>query len=198
MTELVGTHTFIRPPQSRDWSAWAELRSRSRAFLEPWEPAWPADSLTRAAWDTRFKRQQEEMQRGLSYSFLSFRKTDGALVGGLSLTNVRRGVSQSALLGYWVGQPFARQGHTFDSVSLLLDYALSPALGLHRVEAGCLPRNLASRGLLKKLGFQEEGVARAYLRINNVWEDHLMFSMLDDDWRKKQNDETPIRHALGL
>lgn len=179
---LTGERICLRPGSADDWAAWVAVRERSRDFLVPWEPMWPADCLTRPAWHRRLKRLYEDWQHDLAYSFLSFRLSDGVIVGGLSLTNVRRGVSQSAMLGYWVGQPFARQGYTGEAVALLLDYAFGPDLSLHRIEAGCLPRNLPSRGLLQKLRFQQEGLARAFLKINGVWEDHLMFSMLENDW----------------
>jgi ribosomal-protein-alanine N-acetyltransferase len=49
------------------------------------------------------------------------------------------------------------------------------------VEAACIPRNEASLRLLKACGFQQEGSARSYLRINGSWEDHVLFAILDSD-----------------
>ncbi len=179
-TRLEGERVMMRPPEPRDWSAWAALRARSRSFLTPWEPAWPADTLTRDSFTRRIRRQMAEWRDDLTYSFLTFERDSGTLVGGLGLGNIRRGVSQTATIGYWVGEPFARRGYTAEAVRLVLDYAFDE-LDLHRVEASCLPNNQASRALLEKLGFSCEGSARGYLRIEGVWRDHLIFARLKED-----------------
>ena len=67
-----------------------------------------------------------------------------------------------------------------EAVRGALQFAFSD-LALHRVEAACLPNNLPSRRLLERVGFQQEGLARAYLRINGAWEDHLLFAALASD-----------------
>ena len=99
------------------------------------------------------------------------------MVGGITLSNVRRGVAQMGSIGYWVGQPFARQGHTLAAVNAVTRFSFD-RLGLHRVEAACIPTNEPSRGVLLKAGFTQEGLARAYLRINGIWHDHLLFGMV--------------------
>ncbi len=177
---LEGQRVLLRPPEARDWSAWAALRARSQNFLTPWEPAWPPDSLTREAFSRRMRRQLAEWQDDLTYSFLTIERNTAMLVGGLSLGNIRRGVSQTATIGYWVGEPYARRGFTSEAVRLALDYAFDQ-LDLHRVEASCLPANLPSRALLGKLGFTCEGVARGYLRIKETWQDHLIYARLKED-----------------
>ena len=108
---------------------------------------------------------------------------DDALVGGIGLSNVRRGVSETASLGYWVGEPYARQGYMSAALPLVLDFAFE-RLRLHRVEAACLPTNIPSRALLTRAGFHQEGHARQYLCIEGKWQDHLLFAMLSADWRK--------------
>ncbi|MEI8394529.1 MAG: GNAT family protein [Rhodospirillaceae bacterium] len=179
---LTGRLVTLRPPTMQDWSAWAELRSASKNFLTPREPEWPADALTRSTFARRVKRQRNEWNDDLAYSFISFENETGRLVGGLGLGNLRRGVAQSSTLGYWVGERFAKRGYTSDAVRLVLNFAFNE-LNLHRVEASCLPDNIASRRLLCKLGFIEEGLARSYLRINGAWRDHLLFAVLKDEWQ---------------
>jgi ribosomal-protein-alanine N-acetyltransferase len=177
---LVGRHVYLRPPRRGDWQEWAELRALSRDFLVPWEPTWPADALTQAAYRRRLTRSTKDWADDLCYSFFIFSRADDALVGGVTLSNVRRGVAQAASLGYWIGRPFARQGHMTDAVATLVTYAFDK-LGLHRLDAACLPANVPSRLLLKKIGFHEEGRARKYLRINGAWQDHLLFARLIED-----------------
>jgi [ribosomal protein S5]-alanine N-acetyltransferase len=116
----------------------------------------------------------------LAYPFLVFRSLDGVLLGGCTISNVRRGVTQCAAIGYWVGEPYARQGRMFAALRLLLPFAFG-ALTLHRIEAACIPENEASGKLLRKLGFREEGRALRYLQINGEWRDHILFGLLQDE-----------------
>ena len=117
------------------------------------------------------------MERGLAFPLLVFREMDNAMVGGITLSNIRRGVAQMGSIGYWVGQPFTRQGFTVAAVRAVTEFSFVK-LGLHRLEAACIPTNTASRGVLLKAGFTQEGMARAYLRINGSWRDHLLFGLV--------------------
>lgn len=175
-----GDGVFLRPLESRDYAAWAELREASRAFLTPWEPTWPADDLTRAAFRRRLRRHAEEMDRDEAYPFIIFRERDDAMVGGLTLGQVRRGVAQTVTLGYWMGAPYAGQGYMSRAVRAAASYAFAN-LRFHRIEAACLPHNERSMRLLERNGFRREGVARSYLRINGIWQDHILFARLDSD-----------------
>jgi ribosomal-protein-alanine N-acetyltransferase len=175
-----GHEVALRWPSAGDFPAWARLREMSRDFLTPWEPSWPADDLTRGAFRRRLKRYAEDQRNDLSYSFFIFRKSDEALVGGLTIANIRRGVAQAGSLGYWMGESFARQGYMTAAVRAVAPFAFG-ALGLHRIEAACIPSNIASTRLLEKCGFIREGLARQYLCINGTWHDHLLFARLRDD-----------------
>jgi ribosomal-protein-alanine N-acetyltransferase len=164
-------------PELKHYSEWANLRAVSRAFLTPWEPTWSPDDLTRDSFRIRLRRYTDDARDGRSFPFFIFRKEDGALVGGLTLSRIQRGVAQSGTLGYWIGAPFQRQGHMLAAVRALIGAAFS-TLDLHRVEAACVPENTASRSLLLKAGFEEEGLARSYLRINGLWRDHCLFGLV--------------------
>ena len=177
---IAGAGVTLRVPQSGDFAEWAALRERSRAFLVPWEPTWPADDLTRGAFRRRLKRYAEDLRNDLAYAFLISRSDDGALVGGLTLANIRRGVAQAGSIGYWVGAPFARKGYTTAAMRALVPFCFG-TLRLHRLEAACIPGNTASVRLLEKIGFQREGYARSYLCINGTWQDHLLYARLKDD-----------------
>jgi ribosomal-protein-alanine N-acetyltransferase len=177
---VTGAGVYLRPPSPNDYAEWAALREQSRAFLTPWEPIWPADDLSRAAFRRRLRRYAEDQRNDVAYSFLIFRTQDNALAGGITLANVRRGVAQAGSIGYWVGAPFARQGLMTSAVRALIPFCFGN-LRLHRLEAACIPTNKASIGLLEKTGFQREGYARQYLCINGVWQDHLLYARLKDD-----------------
>lgn len=177
---IVGDGVYLRPSELRDYVEWSALREQSRAFLTPWEPVWPADDLTRTSFRYRVRRHAEEMARDEAYSFFVFRESDDVLLGGLSFGYVRRGVSQSASLGYWMGEPYAGKGYMTRAVRAACAYVFEKQ-GLHRIEASCLPTNEPSRRLLERVGFRQEGYARSYLNINGEWRDHLLFALLDSD-----------------
>jgi len=171
---------YLRYPRVSDYPQWAELRGESRAFLSPWEPQWARDELTKGAFRRRLKRYAHEARSDTAYAFFVFRKEDETLLGGCTLSNVRRGVTQCCALGYWIGERFSRQGYMFDAIRALVPFVFS-TLGLHRIEAACLPSNDASKSLLMKIGFRQEGLARRYLQINGDWQDHLLFALLADE-----------------
>lgn len=177
---VVGTKVVLRAPGMGDFDAWAELRAASRAFLAPWEPLWPADDLTRSSFRRRIARYRQDWRDDVGYAFFVLRGSDQALVGGLTLTNVRRGVSQSVSLGYWMGEAHAGRGYMSAAVRTLLPHAFG-TLGFRRVEAACVPTNTASTRLLERVGFTREGLARQYLCINGVWMDHALYAIVKGD-----------------
>jgi [ribosomal protein S5]-alanine N-acetyltransferase len=174
---ITGERVTLRVPQMNDFEEWAALRETSRDFLVPWEPTWPADDLTRGSFRRRLKRYAEDQRNDLAYPYFIFRNADQKLVGGLTMTNIRRGVAQAGSLGYWMGAAYARQGYMTAAVSGLVPFAFS-TLKLHRLEAACIPENAASVRLLEKTGFVREGYAREYLCINGIWQDHLLYAQV--------------------
>ncbi|ABS62302.1 GCN5-related N-acetyltransferase [Parvibaculum lavamentivorans DS-1] len=180
---ILGHGVYLRTPQLPDHGAWADLRSRSRDFLTPWEPIWPADDLTRTAFRRRIRRYQREIREDHAYPFFIFREEDDVLLGGCTLSGVQRGVQQSCTLGYWAGEVFAGRGYVTAAVRALVPYVFEE-LKLHRLQAACLPENERSRAVLRKCGFTEEGIARGYLRINGAWRDHVVYAILRDDPRQ--------------
>jgi ribosomal-protein-alanine N-acetyltransferase len=180
MPGIFGAGVTLRPPHSGDFAEWAALRETSRAFLTPWEPTWPPDDLTRSAFRRRLKRYAEDQRGDLAYAFLIFRSDDNAMVGGLTLANIRRGVAQAGSIGYWIGAPFVRKGYMTAAVRALIPYGFTTRR-LHRLEAACIPDNTASIRLLERTAFKREGYARDYLCINGIWQDHLLYARLKDD-----------------
>jgi ribosomal-protein-alanine N-acetyltransferase len=177
---LQGDGLYLRPPVHGDYSDWAELRSRSRNFLMPWEPSWASDELTRGAYRRRLRQYQKEQREETGYAFFAFRSFDDRLVGGVSLTAIRRGVTQSATLGYWMGAPFAGQGYMTETVRTLVPFVFRQ-LWLHRIEAATLIGNVPSMRVLERNGFRREGLARRYLKINGQWQDHYLFALVAED-----------------
>jgi [ribosomal protein S5]-alanine N-acetyltransferase len=172
----------LRPPERDDYPGWKALREAGREFLREWEPAWAPDHLSETAFRGRvaWARRAIETDRGVPL-FL-WRRADAALVGAITLDNVRRGPSQAGTLGYWVGPAFARQGYMTEALAAVAHHGFT-ILDLSRLEAACLPENKASRGLLERVGFKYEGVAQAYLQINGRWRTHVLYALLRHDRR---------------
>lgn len=174
---------LLRAPALGDFPQWAKLRGDSRTFLAPWEPIWPADDLTKLAFRRRIRRYQREIKSGTGYPFFVFSPDGETLLGGLALAQIQRGVTQSAVLGYWMGAPYAGRGFMGAAVRAVAGFAFE-TLHLNRIEAACLPHNDASIRLLEKVGFHREGYARKYLCIDGRWQDHLLYGLLRDDPRQ--------------
>lgn len=172
----------LRPPQMPDFPAWSALRRDSRDFLQPWEPTWAPDHLTRRSFATRVAWARKAIADGREVPLFLVRRDDNVLIGGLTLSNIRRGPAQAGTAGYWTGQPHIRHGYMREAIEALVHYAFT-RLDLSRIEAGCLPENAPSRRLLETCGFKYEGVAQSYLQIDGRWRTHVLYANLRNDRR---------------
>lgn len=172
----------LRLPGHGDFAAWTGLRAESRAFLTPWEPVWHADHLSRRAFTSRVHWAARASRNGSSLPLFLIRRGDGVLLGAITLDGIRRGPAQMGTLGYWIGAPFARQGYMREAIGAVAAHAFGP-MDLSRIEAACLPENIASRAVLEQCGFKYEGVAQSYLQINGRWRNHVLYSCLRADRR---------------
>lgn len=181
---IASERMFLRPPQHSDHRAWSSLRRDSKGFLEPWEPNWSADHLSRKAFTNRVYWAHRAIGNGQAVPLFMFQQNSGALLGAITLDNIRRGPAQAASCGYWIGERYARQGYMREALKAVVHYAFTE-LDLSRVESACLPENKASRGVLEKSGFKYEGVAQSYLQINGRWRTHVLYANLRIDRRGK-------------
>lgn len=179
----IGTDRLIlRPPEMADFDGWAALRRESRAFLQPWEPTWSRDHLSWRAFRNRVTWADRSLRTGEAVPLFLALRGSGVVVGGLTLSNIRREPAEAGTLGYWTGERHARQGYMREALLALVAHAFSE-IGISRLEAACLPDNQASRGLLEKCGFKYEGVAQAYLQIDGRWRNHVLYAALRPDRR---------------
>jgi ribosomal-protein-alanine N-acetyltransferase len=176
---LTGKRVVLRLPQFGDHAAWSALRQESRDFLVPWEPTWSPEEFGRGPWRQRLRRYEQDYRHGTGIAFFILQH-DGTLVGGITLGGIRYGVSQSAHVGYWIGARFAGRGFMLDAINLVTAYGFE-RLGLHRIEAACIPDNHRSIRVLEKAGFSREGLLRSYLKINGNWRDHLLYALIAGD-----------------
>lgn len=180
---LGGQPILLRLPQMKDFEAWQSLRRSSMDFLRPFEPRWTELDLTRRVFSMRVRRAREEAEEGTDYTFFAFTEENGreTLVGGITLSNIRRRAAQFVTLGYWMGQPYAGRGIMTKAVGLTIPFIFD-TLDLHRIHAAFLPGNQPSRRVLEKNGFVEEGFAKHYLQINGRWEDHVLMGLTRERW----------------
>ncbi len=189
---LVQDPVYLRQAETKDFQTWASLREESRRHLVAWEGDWAPEALQAAAFKQRLKLFAQEKQNGRAVSLFIFHRDSRALVGGITLTNIRYGAARAATLGYWIGAPYTRRGYGAAAVTALVGHAVD-AIGLNRIEAACQAENAASRALLLKCGFIQEGIARDYLRINGEWRDHDLYAITAKDFRNRETPPTDLR-----
>lgn len=183
---LVHEPVLLRAAAPSDYAAWASLREASRTHLTEWEEAWTAEQAGPAAFRRRLKLYERDRRRGGGLSLLLFRMSDNALLGGVTLSNIRYGAARSAHLGYWVGAAHVRRGYATAAVQALAAHAFG-TIDLNRLAAACQPENIASQKLLERCGFTREGLARDYLMINGQWRDHFIYALTARDYRAQGN-----------
>ena len=143
---------------------------------------WAPDHLSRRAFTNRVYWASRALAQGTAVPLFMIRRDDNALLGAITLDNIRTGPAQSGTLGYWIGQKYARHGFMREGLEAVVHYAFNE-MDLSRLEAACLPENSASRGVLEKTGFKYEGVAQSYLQIDGRWRNHVLYANLRSDRR---------------
>jgi ribosomal-protein-alanine N-acetyltransferase len=188
-TILTGPRVELRPLRGSDFDAWHDVRSRSREWLEPWEPladpSSPDPVTDPEAFRARCGAWERQRHFDTAYGFGLFLH-DGSLVGEVSLGSVQRGPFQSAFVGYWIDARHAGQGLIPEGVAVILRYGFDE-LHLHRIEAAIVPRNHASRRVAEKLGLRDEGISVRFLQIRGVWEDHVRYAVTSEEWNARRD-----------
>lgn len=164
---------FIREPQLSDEQRFLDAMQRSQVLHFPWVVA----PLTPEEF-------QNYIQRSLQPNNKSLLALDekAHIVGVFNLSEIVRGAFQNAYLGFYASIDYQGRGLMSTAMKLVLEYAFVE-LKLHRIEANIQPGNLKSIHVVKKNGFREEGFSPRYLKINDVWCDHLRFAMTYEDWK---------------
>lgn len=176
--ELTRRDLVLRAARPGDYLQWRETRLKSRDFLRPYEPRWGEADLSIAVFRERLNRNRREARLGTEFSFLIFSREGSRerLAGGLTLSNIRRRAALHGNLGYWMSVDSAGKGIMSEAVGIILPFVFD-TLGLQRLQAACLPENTASRRVLEKNRFREEGYAESYLQIDGRWQDHVLYAL---------------------
>jgi len=171
----------LRPVRMRDGAQWSRIRLAEREHLEPWEPTGEADWVARHAassWPALYSSLRAEARRGRMLPYVI--EVDGRFRGQLTIGNVTHGALRSAWIGYWVSREVIGRGVATGALALGLDHCFG-AVTLHRVEATVRPENSASRAVLARVGFREEGLLRRYLDVDGAWRDHLLVALTAEE-----------------
>lgn len=172
----------LRPLRSGDAADWVAVRQRNAAWLGPWEATPPGGGPPAAASRLVFAAMRRSLNRqarlGETLPFaVSY---DGRLAGQLTVASITRGSLNSGFAGYWVDEAVAGRGVMATSLALVVDHCFTE-VSLHRMEVNIRPENVASRRVVEKLGFREEGLRKRYLHIDGAYRDHLAYALTVED-----------------
>ncbi len=172
----------VQPIRMRDMVAWSEVRRRNRDWLAPWESTPPGtsyvDQYSHAVFAAMTRALRRQARNGTALPFVV--TYQGRLVGQLTIGNIVRGSLNSGYAGYWVDRAVAGRGVTPTALALVVDHCFT-AVGLHRIEANVRPENTASRRVVDKLGFRDEGIRQRYLHIDGAYRDHICYAVTVED-----------------
>ena len=173
---------YLRLPELKDYEPWVNLRRKSESFLLPWEPELDRNFYALSSFKARVRWAKKKFNEKKVIHVFIFRQDDGILMGAITLSHLRKGAAQSGSIGYWLGEPYIKNGYMSEAVKAIIFHAFKN-FELSRIEAATLPENQDSRSLLENIGFKYEGVAQSYLQIAGRWQNHIMYSFLRDDRR---------------
>ncbi|MBU1220410.1 GNAT family N-acetyltransferase [Myxococcota bacterium] len=163
-------------------SLYADFVLRNKAFHGPWDPLRPDEYYSVKYWERELSASKSMVEAGSFFRFTVFEKDKPKMIiGQCALSNIARGVMQSANMGYALDRRFTGRGYMTQTVLAVVDYAFG-ALNLHRIQAGYMPHNRKSGKVLKRCGFRIEGYAKNYILIDGKWEDHILTSRTNHNW----------------
>ena len=179
--DLLDLPVSLRPVRVKDAAAWRDTRVRNAGWLRAWEPTNPETPLYRSSlgpYVSMARTMRREARQGLTVPWVV--TFGGSFVGQLTVGSIVWGSARSAQVGYWIDEAYAGRGITPTALAMAMDHCFF-VIGLHRVEATIRPENHASRRVVEKLGFREEGLRRRSLHIDGAWRDHLCYAMTAED-----------------
>ena len=181
--QLKSARLSVRHGQLADIPAILVYYRTNQAYLEPFEPIKPSTFYTAKYWESELSKRLSDTKAEQSLKlFLFLRQNPTALIGSLNFSNFVRGVFQSCTVGYSLAESYQGQGYMSEALHLGIDYVFNK-MRFHRISANYIPHNQRSGRLLKRMGFVVEGYAREYLYINGQWQDHILTSLINPDFR---------------
>ncbi len=156
--------------------------SDNKLHLEKTGPRWTNDFFELERWRLQLEANLDEFRTDQSLKLFIFERASGSIIGFINFNNIVRRAAQYCNIGYSLAENKQGQGFMEEALRHSIRYSFQ-VMNLHRVMANYMPHNVRSGNVLKKLGFTAEGFARDYLFINGRWEDHVLTSLTNDNWR---------------
>jgi len=169
----------LRPLRRNDRRRWIELRRNNTDWLAQWEATVPEVSGEEPpSFFAMVRRLHREAREGHTMPLVI--TYDNEVVGQLTVGGIAWGSLRSCFIGYWIDRGHAGRGITPTAVAMVTDYMFE-RVRLHRVEINIRPENVASKRVVEKLGFREEGVRTRYLHIDGDWRDHISYVLTAEE-----------------
>lgn len=152
---------------------------RNKEFFRKWSPAYEESYFSLQYHRSWLESIEREMKEGRQVNFGVYVKSNpNRIIGTVSFSNIIKGIFQSCFLGYRTDEHETKKGYATEAIARGVKYMFEE-VKIHRIEANIMPVNSASIRVIEKLGFEYEGLAKKYLKVNGVWEDHCHYVLLN-------------------
>ena len=176
-TLKVDDQIFLRMLSARDAESLFALTDRSREYLREWLP-WLDDT-----------NSAEDSLQYIKHTFHIYNNRKGITAGifyeeelvGIVSFNQLDFTNDIGAVGYWLGEEFQGKGIMTKTVQSLTTYGFEH-LKLNRIEIRVATKNLPSQAIPERLKFTEEGILRQAEKLYNDYVDHILYSMLKEEW----------------
>lgn len=173
---------ILRTAEPTDGKLISDYFIANRDFLREWEPKREDAFFSEAGWTQRLIKLNELHRMGLGYYLIILDSNSGEMLGTISFSNISRFPFHACNVGYSLSETAQGRGVMTRALRMALEYMFN-IQNLHRIMAGYMPRNKRSESVLKRLEFTQEGLAKDYLLINGKWEDHVLTSLTNANWK---------------
>ncbi len=152
----------------------------NKAHLMCWEPKRDNEFYTLETFKVMLSENQRLFEDDSAIKLAVMNKDKTKVIGVCNFTNIIRGAFQACNLGYSIDKQYQSKGVMFEALDAAIRYVFKQ-LGLHRVMANYVCENDRSSAVLKRLGFEQEGIAKSYLKINGQWRDHVLTAKVNSN-----------------
>ncbi|NJM69090.1 MAG: GNAT family N-acetyltransferase [Scytonema sp. RU_4_4] len=174
---------LLRLAKKEDIPTILKFYTENRTYLTPFSPLLFDNFFTEKYWQNRVEKNYLEFLNDISLKLFIFSKTNQKnIIGYINFANFVRGVAQYCNVGYGLAEAEQGKGYMTEALQAAIHYVFQD-LNMHRIMANYIPHNQRSGNLLRRLGFVVEGYARNYLLINGKWQDHILTSLINSNWR---------------
>lgn len=179
----------LAPADASDTLEVFDLLWRNHEHFARWNPVIAREALSAESVLDLLASEAGAWQLGEVFRlWIRLREAPYTLIGWLKVDGLTAGAFHSGRLSYAIDEAHQRRGYMKEALGVAIDFFFSPKVHLHRLQASVLQDNEASIRVLRASGFEDIGVARAYLRVGGRWRDHLLMQRINSVWRPESAD----------